>query len=129
MDAVLHAEISHRWTRLVRLHLHVGTELGIEILDALHQRLVLQDFLLAGVSQTFQEHHRIVAHVMIDFDIEFAEQVTSFRVPHPPHVVGNLVQTLQFFWQCSLHSQHLPLWGICIICFNLHNAIIVFVFN
>ena len=55
------------------------------------------------------------------FDIEFTEQIARLVIPHPPHVMGNLIQTFQFFRQCSLYSQSPPLGSIGIVCFNLHN--------
>jgi hypothetical protein len=64
---------------------------------------------------------------MIDFYVEVTEQVASLMVPYPPHVVGYLIQTLQFLWQGSLYGQHSPLRNIGIACFDLHH-LFVFVF-
>ena len=62
-----------------------------------------------------------MTHVVIDLYIEFAEQVTGLVVPYPPHIVGNLVQTFQFFGQCCLYGQHLPLRLIGVVYFYLHH--------
>ena len=41
MDTVLHAEVGHRRTIGVGLHIHILAEQSIDILDALHKQLVL----------------------------------------------------------------------------------------
>ena len=121
VDTILHAEVSHRGTLVVGLHIHVGTELGVHVLHALHQRLVLQDLLLAVKGQTLQQHHGIMFHIMVNLRVKVTEQVACLEVPYPPHIVGNLVQTLQLLGKTRLHNQILPLRSICIVSFNFHN--------
>ncbi len=122
VDTVLHAEVCHRRTLGIGLHVHILTELGINVLDALHQSLVFQDLLLALKGQTLEQHYGIVLYVVVNLRVEVTEQVTCLKVPNPPHVVGNLIQTLQLLGKTRLHSQNLPLWSICIISFNFHNG-------
>ena len=129
MDAVLHTEVGHRRTFRVGLHIHILAELRIHILDALHQGLVFQDLLLALEGQVLQKHHGVVSHLVIEVDVDVAEHVARLMVPYPPHVMGDLVQTLQFFRQSSLDGQDLPLRFIYVVCFNLHNySWLVFIF-
>ena len=124
---ILHTEVGNRRALGIGLHAHVLLERGVDVLDALHQVLVVQDFFLTGKSQTFQQHNGVMLHVVIDFRIEVAEQVASLKVPHPPEVVSNLVQTLQLLRKARLHGQHFPLRSICIICFNLHTLKIIMI--
>ena len=126
VETVFHAEIGHRRALGVRLHIHILAELRIDILDALHECFVFQDFLLAGIGEALKQHDGIVSDLMIDIDVQFTEQVACLVVPYPPEVVGNLVQALQFFRQGSLDGQYSPLGSISIVCFNLH-IIICFV--
>ena len=121
VDTILHTEICHWWTLWIGLYIHILTEQVIDSLDTLHQRLILQNFLFTCKAQTLQEHHRIVLHFMIKLRVEITEQVTCLEVPYPPHVVGNLVQTLLLLRKTWFHSQFLPLRCIYIICFNFHN--------
>ena len=108
MDTILHAEISHRRTFVIGLYVHILTEHVVNVFDALHQSFVLHNFLFASICQTFQQHHRIMIHFMIDFRVKVAEQVARLKIPYPPHVVCNLVQTLQFFRQRRLNCQNSP---------------------
>ena len=121
VDAILHAEVGNRRTLRVGLHINIVTEQLVDVFDTLHQRLVLQDFFLAGKRQTLKQHHGVVLHVVIEFRIKVAEQIASLVVPYPPHVVGNLVQTLQLLGKVRLDNQFLPLGSIRVISFNFHN--------
>ena len=78
-------------------HSHILAELGIYVLDTLHQSLILDNLFFARITQTLKKHHRIVLHVMIKSGIKVAEQVTGLKVPYPPQVVRNLIQALQLF--------------------------------
>ena len=120
MDTILHTEVSNRRTLCVRFDVHVLAEQCIDILNTLHECFILNDLFLTSKAKTLEKHHRIVLHVVIEFRIEITEQVTSFKVPYPPHVMGNLIQALQFLGKCRLYGQHLPSGGISVICFNLH---------
>ena len=122
VHTVLHTEVGNRGALCIGLHVHIFTELPIDILDALHQSLILYDSLLALKAETLQQHHGIMSHFVIDFNIELTEQVACLVVPHPPHIVGNLVQTLQFLRKGSFDGQNLPRGIVCVICFNFHNV-------
>ena len=123
MDTILHAEISYRRTGFVGLNIHIFTEECINTLDALHQSLVLEDFLFTGKAQTLKKHYGIVLGIMIKLRVKVTEQVACLIVPHPPHVVGNLIQTFQLLRKGRLYSQFLPLRSICVICFDFHNLL------
>ena len=95
VHAVLHREVGHGGTLLVGSHVHIGAEQLVDLMDALHQGLVLQNGVLAVEAQALQQHHGVVFHVVIQLRVKVAKQVAGFIVPHPPQVVGNLVETLQ----------------------------------
>ena len=97
MHAILHAEIGDGRTAAIGFHIHIFAEKGVNVLDAFHQRLVVHNLLFALITQTLKQLNWIMTDVMIQFGIEIPEQITSFIVPYPPHVVGNLVQTSQLF--------------------------------
>ena len=120
VDTILHTEVSHRGALAIGLHVHILTEHVVNALDALHQRLILQDFLLTLIAQTLKKHHGVVLHIMVKLRVKVTEQVTSLEVPHPPHIVGNLIQTLQFLRKGGLDGQNLPRGSICVISFNFH---------
>ena len=98
------------------------------MIDTLHQRLILHNLFFASKAQALQEHHGVVLHVVIDFRIEITEQVAGLKVPYPPHVVRNLVQTLQLLGKTRLDGEFLPLGGVGVISFNFHNLFIVVLF-
>ena len=125
MDTILHTEVGHRGTLCVGLDIHVLAEQGIDVMNTFHERFILDNLFLTGKTQTLEEHHRIMLYIMVEFRIKITEQVTSLKVPHPPHIVGNLVQALQFLGKCGLNGQHLPCGSICVICFNLHTICFV----
>jgi hypothetical protein len=47
-------------------------------------------------------------HIVIQLRVKVTEQVTNLEIPYPPHVVGNLVQTLQFLRKSGLDGQNPP---------------------
>ena len=94
VHTIFHAEIGYRRALGIGLHVHIFTEQVVHILNALHQCLILHNLFFAGKAQAFQQHDRIVLHLMIKLRVEVTEQVACLVVPYPPHVMGNLVQTL-----------------------------------
>ena len=121
MNAILHAEVGHRRTLSVWLDIYVLAEQGIDVLNAFHECLILENLFLTGITQALKEHHRIMLHIVVELRIKIAEQVAGLIVPYPPHVVGNLVQALQFLGKCCPNGQHFPNGSVCVICFNFHN--------
>ena len=128
VHAVLHREIGHRGALLVGLHVHIGAEELIDGLDALHQGLVLHDGLLARKAQSLEQQHGVVLHVVIHLWVEVAEEVAGLIIPHPPEVVGNLVEALQLLRKARFHGQLLPLRSVRIVCFDFHLSVTIYNF-
>ena len=126
MDAVLHAEVGYGGTFLVWLHVHVVAELRVNVVNALHQFLVLDNLGLAAEAQTFQQHDGIVLCIVIEFRVEVTEEVAYFVVPHPPHIVGELVELTEFGGNVSFDNHWIPVGLVSVACFNFHN---IFLYN
>ena len=120
VDSILHAEVGNRSTFLVGLNVHVGAEHLVNVLNALHDGLVLNDSFLALVAQTLKEQHGVASYLFVEFCVQTLPHVAGFIVPCPPHVVSNLVKTLQLFGKCRLDTNLLPLRSVRIIGFNFH---------
>ena len=120
VKTILHAEVSHRRTAAVGLHVHVLAELGIDILHLLHDGLVLDDGLLAVVAKAVEQQHGVVAYLLVELLVEALEKVASLIVPSPPHVMGQLVKALQLLREARLDVDGLPLRGISVISFDFH---------
>ncbi len=95
VNTILHAEVSYRRALSVRLHIHVLAEHLIDVLNLSHCLLVLNNSLLAVVAQTLQEQYRVSIALLVQISIEALEQVTTFIIPCPPHIVSDLIQALQ----------------------------------
>ena len=95
----LHTEVSNRSTLLVRLNVHISTELLIDIIHLLHQLFVLYDSFLTVIAKTLKELDWIMSNLFIEFLIKSFEHVACFVIPCPPHIVSKLIKTCQFLWQ------------------------------
>ena len=95
VDTVLHTEVSHRWTCCVWLNIHVVAELLVYLLYRFHDGLILHDSLLALIAQAVEKHYRVVTNLFIEIAVKALPHVASLIVPRPPHVVCELIKTLQ----------------------------------
>ena len=120
MDAILHAEVCYGRTLVVWLYIHILTEQRINIINALHQFLILYNLFFTAKTQALQKCYGIVLHGAVEFWIEVTEQVTSLVVPYPPHVVSEFFELTEFGWNTAFNDDWLPAGLICITCFNLH---------
>ena len=127
MHTVFHTEIGHRRAFAVGFHVHIGAEQLVNAIDALHQCLVLDDFLHAVEAQTLEQLHGVVLHIVIEFGVEIAKQVAGLEVPHPPEVVGNFIQAFQLLWKTRFYRQFPPLGNVCVVSFDFVHFVKYFV--
>ena len=120
-QTILHAQVSHRWTSLVRLNIHIFTEFLIKLIHALHNVRVLSQFLKFLVVHSLQEQHRVLLHLLPKVRIKILIKVSRIIVPRPPHVVCNFIQRLKSFWNVTSHANLPPVGIISIACLNFHN--------
>ena len=118
VHTVFHTEIGHRGAFTVGFHVHIGAEQLVNAIDALHQCLVLDDFLHAVEAQTLEQLHGVVLHIVIEAGVEVAKQVAGLEVPHPPEVVGNFIQAFQLLWKTRFYRQFPPLGNVCVVSFD-----------
>ena len=119
-ESILHTEISHGRTIRIGLHVHVGAEILVDLLHALHHGLVFYNGLLACVSQSLQKQNGIMSHFLVKVFVETTEKIPGLIVPRPPKVVSQFVKTLQFLRESGFYRQLFPLGSVDIICLNLH---------
>ncbi len=120
-QTILHAQISHRRTSLVRLHVHIFTELLVKLVHALHHACILCQFLKFLVVHPLKEQHRVLLHLLPKVRVKVLIQVSRLIVPRPPHVVRNLIQWLKSLWNVTSHANLTPVRSISIACLNFHN--------
>jgi len=78
---VLHTEVSHGWTVLVRLNIHVCTELSVELVYTVEDRLILSESLKFLIIHTREEKHRIVVNLLIESRVDVAIELLSLFSP------------------------------------------------
>ena len=74
VQTIFHAEISNAGAVLVRLYVHISAEFLIDIVHLLDDGLVLGEFFKTLEAETFKQHHRILAALLIEFGVEVCKE-------------------------------------------------------
>ena len=110
-QTVLHREIGDaRFLRIFGL-IHISAEIGIHLIQLLHEYFVLAQGLHLLVAQDVEQHDRIRLSAMPLVQINTAEEILCLMIPYPPKVVCQLLQFIQVFRQVSMYV-HLSPYGL-----------------
>ena len=91
-QTVFHREISDTRFFLVLRSVHISAELGIHIVQLLHEFGVFRQLHHPVVTQNVQQYNRVGVRAMPCLGVDIAEEIFRLAIPRPPEVVRELLQ-------------------------------------
>ena len=123
-QTILHREIGYRRFFLILRFVHIGAENRIDVVEFLHELLVLGEFHHAVVTDGVQQDDGVRTGLMPSVEVNVTEQILRVSVPTPPHIVRDLLQFAQLGRKGSVYVALFPLRLIHITYFYIHNYIV-----
>ena len=127
-QSILHAEVSHAWPRVIRLHVDVFAKVFIHPIHLRDKLFVFGDFTQPVEAKHRELFDRIFSNVLVEIFVQTAEKVHTFRIPRPPKIVCEFVELFQFCGNMIFNRHLTPYRLVGVVCFYFHNDIVVSMF-
>ena len=94
-DAILHTEVGDRGEVVPLRLIHIGPEAAVDLREPLEEVLILCQLCDTTLREGVEDVDRIPLGVVPDHRVEIPEEKTSRCIPHPPEIIGELLQLLK----------------------------------